>query len=1088
MTTVTQNANTDAFRLSLQQRTLWTVQQAAGQDAGQAVGLVALTGRLQSEVLQRALQQLVARHEILRTTFQRPPGIKTPFQIVSPLPDYSWQIVDAGSLPAADQQRAIDDGVAREIERSVDLERGPLLRVTLVRQADDRHLLILSLPILCADARTLANITRELGVEYESSMAGQTPPGEPLQYADFAQWQEELLHSEDEPAVTGKGYWIDLARTAAPAPGLPLRKRATGARIFHEGAVPIRLDAALGTAIGAAARAHDVTIPTVLFAAWQALLWRLGGEPEAAFTVHRLADGRSLEDLQSAVGLYAKHLPMRCAVRNERFADLLRRVAGACAEADEWQDYADAEPAFDAAVGFEFADTAVARAAAGVLFSPLAQHVRLRPFALTLSCVRSGEALSAELLYNRHEFDQASIARWAGYFERFLAAVVTDADRTPDDVQILSDEERIHLLLELNRTEAEFPRGACIHALIQEQAARTPDAIAVVAAPRELTYRELNERANQLAHLLRRRGVMPNVRVGLCIGRSVDLIVGLLGIVKAGGAYVPLNPEHPPARLALQLQESQARLLVTHDQAVGGIEGFDGDIIDLTRDRALLEAEPQGNLTAAATPDSLVYVIYTSGSTGTPKGVGVPHRSLVNYTHFILRRLQVTGPLHFATVSTITADLGNTCIFPALVSGGCLHVLAHDVSMDHALFQRYVAARPLDVLKIVPSHLSTLGVSPSDGSLLPAKYLILGGEPLRWELVQQIALTHHTCEVINHYGPTETTVGCLTYAVSADGAAVDSLTVPIGRPIANTRAYVLDSRLRLVPTGVVGELYIGGEGVADGYVNGPAETAARFLPDPFVDDLAARVYRTGDLARHLADGAIEFVGRADDQVKVRGFRVEPGEIEAVLAATPGVRQAIVVVTGGPSGDQRLIAYVTLTAEGAVSQEALRAAAAQRLPDYMVPSSFVVLAAMPLTPNGKVDRAALPAPDQSRPELARVFVAPRTAVERELANIWAAILSVGQVGVHDNFFELGGHSLLATRVVSQMRRVFKLDIPLGRLFEFPTVAALAQEIERSTGNAAAALLIDVAELEQLSDEEAARLLAVEADGGGADSSN
>ena len=398
--------------------------------------------------------------------------------------------------------------------------------------------------------------------------------------------------------------------------------------------------------------------------------------------------------------------------------------------------------------------------------------------------------------------------------------------------------------------------------------------------------------------------------------------------------------------------------------------------------------------------------------------------------------------------------------------------------MEGSLFRKYVATRPIDVLKIVPSHLNALLASDGDAQILPSQYLIVGGEALGWELLERVAKIRHTCKILNHYGPTETTVGSLTFAVDGTDHAAGSLTVPIGRPIANMRAYILDPRLRPVPTGVTGELYIGGEGVADGYVNQPGETAARFMPDPFVSDPAARVYRTGDLARHLSDGNIEFVGRADHQVKVRGFRVELGEIEAVLAESRSVRQAVVIVCGDPAGDQRVVAYVTPSAAAALSQDELRASAREKLPDYMIPSSFVVLSTMPLTPNGKVDRAALPAPDESRPDQQRVFVAPRTPVEKELANIWASLLKLSEVGAHDNFFELGGHSLLATRVVSQMRKVFRIEIPLGSLFESPTVAASAEIIERAADGQASRLLADITELEQLSDEEAARLLRLE----------
>ena len=1073
-----QDATGDAFRLSLQQRTLWNLD--AGAARSQAVCAVSIDGSLQPDVLREALHQVGARHEILRTTFQRPAGIKTPFQVVSPRFACTWLDVDASAETAPDPQSRVDAHFAREVALTADLEHAPLMRVTLIREAADRHVLVLSLPVMCADAHALANLTRELVAAYESAVTGRALSGDPLQYADYAQWQQDLLdgvESDPDRAARGKAYWSDISRAAVP-PALPLRTRRDGARGFEERRVSLTLDSVLTSRIEAAAGAHHTTADVWLFACWQALLWRLAGEPASAFVVDRFLDGRGLDDLQPALGLFAKYLPVQADCRDERFAAHLRRVAEACARAEEWQDYADGEPVADATVAFEFNERPAAFASGGLVVSPLAHHVWLRRFTLTLSCAHGAQTLAAELRYNHHELDTGVVTRLAGYFERFVSAVVEDADRTLGEIDFIGDAEREHLLFALNQTDADFPRHSCIHQLFEEQAARTPDAPAVVAEPDEVTYGELNRRANQLAHLLRRHGVQPDVRVGLCMGRSVDLIVGLLGILKAGGAYVPLNPDHPAPRLALQLAQSDARVLVTSDRAAAAPPGLAGETIDLRRDATLLDAQPNSNPVSTTTPDNLVYVIYTSGSTGTPKGVGVRHRGLVNYAHFMLRRLAVDRALHFATISTITADLGNTCIFPAIVSGGCLHVLGSDVATEPGRFEEYVRKRPLDVLKIVPSHLSTLLVSQSY-AILPSKYLVLGGEALPWELVERIARTGASCRMLNHYGPTEATVGCLTWDVDPT-AREASLTVPIGRPIANMRAYILDSRLRPVPAGVTGELYVGGEGLAGGYVNDPAETAARFLPDPFVREPAARIYRTGDLARRLTDGSIEFLGRADHQVKVRGFRVEPGEIEAVLTQAPGVRDAVVVVRPGASGDSRLIAYVTAAASP-LRPEALRGWVQERLPDYMVPSAFLVLSSMPLTPNGKVDRAALPPPDESRPELQRPFVAPRTPVERELSKIWAGLLNVKDVGVHDNFFDLGGHSLLATRVVSQMRRVFALEIPLGSLFASPTVAALAAEIERAAGARSSDLLVDVAELEQLSDEEADRLLSVEGRG-------
>jgi amino acid adenylation domain-containing protein len=628
-------------------------------------------------------------------------------------------------------------------------------------------------------------------------------------------------------------------------------------------------------------------------------------------------------------------------------------------------------------------------------------------------------------------------------------------------------------LSELNQTTVNYP-ARCIHELFEEQVEKTSDAFAAIYEDEALTYAELNARANQLAHLLRKHGVQPDDRVGLCLERSIDVLVGCLGIIKAGGAYVPLNPDHPKARLELQLSQSQASLCVTKNGECGPLE--DVEIIDLQHDRLRLEKEPNGNQLSVTGPENLVYVIYTSGSTGKPKGVAVSHGNLSNYTNFMCERLAIESPMSFATVSPISADLGNTCIFPALVSGGCLHIISYDVGMEGRLFAEYLSERPIDVLKIAPSHLNAL-LSSSDGyKVLPVRYLIVGGEALTWDLLDRIAMTEPSCKLINHYGPTETTVGSLTFTPDKSAVVPYAATVPIGRPIANTRVYVLDNRLSPVPFGVAGELYISGAGVTRGYLNQPEETAARFVPDPYSNG-SGRLYKTGDLVKYLTDGTIEFLGRVDHQVKVRGFRVELGEIEATLREYPAVRQAVAVLQRDSAIDERLVAYLVASGAKPPGQDDLRSYLKQKLPAYMVPSNFVFLKSLPLTSNGKVDTAALPAPDDARPDLRRTFVEPRTAVEKEVASTWAELLKLHEVGIHDNFFDLGGHSLLATQVISRMRKAFQLEIPLRSLFESPTVSELAEWIERATEAETNKWL---SELDALSEEEAQRLLELEQD--------
>jgi amino acid adenylation domain-containing protein len=1103
-----QNSSTQGFRLSPQQQLLWSLEQSDSAHPYRAVCVILIEGDLQPRVLEQALYELVQRHEILRTTFQRPAGIKTPFQVVAESVHPGWQAVDLSHLDATHQNHHIQVTFAEERARPLNFERQSLLRVSAFKLSAHRRVMIVSLPALCADAVTLTNFVKELSATYEALLQGLEPTGrtgESMQYADFAEWQNELTEATDDHAAQGKAYWQE--HTAAVAsPALPLEKVAPAAgeaASFSPASVEVVLDKNLWTRVESLAGEHDVAISSLLFASWQALIWRLTGQPD--FLVFNLSDGRKIDDLKDALGLYAAYLPVRCQCGDVPFGELLRATE-AINVGHEWHEYFELNGSPAAQIAFEFGEQSAPFDTKSVSFSIIKQSVCHQPFKLKLSCVPTVNGCTAELHYDARVFDHETIGRFAGYWHRFLVAQTSVCDSSPEvqfettsqtevratstigTADILSVAERRWLLSELNQTGKDFPdtNAKCIHELFEEQVVRTPQAIALAFGEIELTYEQLNARANQLAGLLRQRGVAPNDRVGLSLPRSAEMIIGLLGILKAGGAYVPLNPEHPQERLAAQLTESNASLLITNAGSVDKPLGFMGETIDLGLHGDLLAAQPQTNLPATTTHDNLVYVIYTSGSTGVSKGVAVQHRNLVNYTNFILERLKINGPLHYAFVSTIAADLGNTCIFPSLLSGGCLHILSHDVAMDSDLFRKYVSDHPIDVLKIVPSHFQALLPAEPDNTVFPSKFLLFGGEALSHELLERVFRLGPACRVINHYGPTETTVGSLTFDVGVEKRVPMAVTVPIGKPVANTRVYVLDERLQPQPVGVAGELYIGGAGVAAGYLNRAEETAARFVADPFAGKEGERLYRTGDMVRYLPDGNIEFLGRVDNQIKVRGFRVELGEIEAALLAHPRVRQAVVIPGSAPgtagilpapslANIQHLVAYIVPSDAKSPSPDALRDFLKLKLPDYMIPAIFVSLASLPLTANGKIDRAALPTPDDLRPDLQKAFVAPRNDTEKELATIWSTVLGVNEVGVHDNFFDLGGHSLLATQVVSRMRQAFQTEIPLASIFKLPTVAALAESIDKTRAGDTERLL---AELEQLSDSEVERLLKAE----------
>ncbi len=1060
------------FRLSPQQKGLWELQERFGNQPFLARCEILIEGNLQQDILRKALQRVIDRHEILRTTFYRPAGIKTIFQIVLEHAAVTWQDRALSGLREEDQNAEIERYLMDEAEHGFDLQQGPLLRVCAFRLSNTVQLLSFSLPAICADSATLANLPGELGHAYELCLNQREFADEPMQYADFSEFQHELLEEVEPHAIQGRDYWRkQTGKTVALT--LPLERRNAHPREFKLDSVSFEIETIMIEQVEALSREHGSTVSSVFFTCWAALMLRIAGQLSSDLTIFKLFAGRKLGDLQGAFGLYANYLPIILPAGDKCFSEEMRVLGDTLKEAEEWQEYFD--PSVSSAqlaesVAFAFETQLGPYKCEDVLFTRHATHVCLGPFKLALSCLRKAGSLRAELQYNKKVFERETIERLAGQFGKVLAAAVRSPDVPISELDLLSEAERRQLLEEFNQTTAHFPESKCIHEQFEAQTEKSPAAIAVVCEDSEISYFDLNARANQVAHRLRRLGVGPGACVGLCMHRSTEMIVGLLGILKTGGAYVPLNPEHPSARVALQLVECKARFCLTNDAAIGEALEFAGQVLDLARDRNVLSDESPANPESISRPENLAYVIYTSGSTGVPKGVAVRHRNLVNYTSFVLRRLQVDHPMHFATVSTITADLGNTCIFPALASGGCLHILSYDLAMEGTLLSQYLLRHPVDVLKIVPSHLQALLTSAEGAKILPVSYLILGGEALSWELLDRLSASDNQCEIINHYGPTETTVGSLTFSIISGDRSPYAQSVPIGRPVDNTRAYILDQHLRPVPLGVKGELHLAGAGVTAGYLNRPAETAALFIPDPFSGEADSRLYRTGDLARYLPDGSIEFMVRVDNQIKVRGYRIELGEIEAAMLQHPQIRQAV-AIHRNDNGEERLVAYVVTSALS--SQDELRHFLKQRLPDYMIPSAFVTLRSLPLTANGKVDRTALPAPGESREQ--REFVSPRTAVEQEVADIWANLLKLPELGAHDNFFDLGGHSLLATQVISRMRKAFRTEIPLRSIFEFPTVAEMALSVERSIELEDSKLQEEIEALEGLSEDEAEQLL-------------
>src|SRR5215469_12016615 len=1045
--------NIAGFSLSPQQQRVWSLLSLGQGNPCRVQGMITIQGEINPGQLKRSLQMVIAKHEILRTVFRRSPGVKFPFQVILENTASGWEEFEISNLGPAEQGAKLRELADQQRATAFDHELGPPVHGALCKLSASRHVLLLDISSLCADSCSLKNIAVDLARAYSTGSLAQD---EVLQYADFVEWQNALLEAEETKA--GRAYWQDYCRVLDVAGitslCLPLERKPPAETAFE----PSLLSQPVGEETVAKLEKSSVDIgmspAEFLLACWNALLARLTGRSQ--LTVGFGCDGRGFEDLQSAVGLFHRYLPVQSQVEDElSFAAFAKRVKETLSKAVRWQecfifeqlDTHTANSGFQyLPILFDYDATPPAERVGTLAFTLTQTYSCFDRFNIGLSCLHESGALRLTLEYDRHSYSLQAVENVASALSSVISAAANNPEAALCTLPILSERERERVVEEWNRTGAEYPKQT-IPEMFAGQAARTPERTAVVSGEQRLSYAELNTRSNRLAHYLRGQGVGPDVPVGLCVERSVELMVGLMAILKAGGAYVPLNPDTPKLRLEQQL--AGARVLLTQKKLLPQMPSWGGPILCLDNDEQLWVGESGENPVPLAKPEHLVYIIYTSGSTGVPKGVAVTHANLVNYSWFMQRRLELEKypqGLQFATVSTLAADLGNSCIYPALISGGTLHLIPYEVATDSGLMAGYNRKQRIDVLKIVPSHLAALLSSGEAMQVLPGKYLVLGGEALMPGLVSQIRASGAECEVLNHYGPTETTVGSLTLWLGRewqdDG---QSVTVPIGRPIANTRAYVLDRHQQPVPVGVVGELYIGGAGVARGYLDRRELTAERFLRDPFTQETGARMYRTGDLVRYRSDGALEFLGRGDDQVKVRGFRIELGEIEALLSECAGVRQVVVVARSSGESDKRLVAYLTVAREQAPTHDQLRHYLKDRLPEYMIPAAFVLLDKLPLNANGKIDRQALPAPEQAS---AKIYVPPRTPTEQVVASIWAEVLRCGPVSIEDNFFDLGGHSLLATQVVSRLRERFSVDLALRILFEKPTVLDIAQNIEQA----------------------------------------
>ncbi|HEX8150716.1 MAG TPA: amino acid adenylation domain-containing protein [Pyrinomonadaceae bacterium] len=1057
----------NGFRLSPQQERLWSLQQEQGGRPYISQAVVAVSGPLDDARLRAALLRVVERHEILRTNFKLWAGMNVPLQTIS-APAVAWaEPVDlSGADP--DEQGAGLRALARQ-ERLAprDIERGPVLRAGLARLSPSEHRLILTLPALCADEKTFRNMARQLRDAYDESPRVEARDGEPLQYVELSQWWHEAFASDD--AQAGREFWrrCDLSRLDSVA--LPFEKRAAAHAPFDPETLSLEVPDGVARKLEALAQSWEHPQAALLLGCWQ-VLWRRS-HADAKLPTGVAFDGRNYPELESALGLLAALLPVPAEVADETpLREVVGRAAEALDEAAQWQDcfrWADAAPTRGAAraavflpVCFEFEERLAEPPGGDVAFAVQSRADYYDRFKIKLSCVRAGDSLLTEFHYDASAFDRKSVRCLAARFHTLLASVARRPEAKAGEFEMIGAQER-ELLARYNATRAELAHGLCFHNLFELQAARTPDAPALVFGGGQTSYAQLNAAANSLAHHLIAAGVGPEHRVALCLERSPKMVVALLGVLKAGAAYLPLEPRLPANRLRFILDDAGAAVVLTEEGLRPLVpERTDVPVWSLDGEWPLISRNSQENPPPRASPDNLAYVIYTSGSTGAPKGVMIPHRGLRNYLGWAEKAYNISAGSRSLVHSSFGFDLTVTSLLLPLAAGGTVELTRPGDELEQLCEALSDPARRYALLKLTPSHLRVLGGWLGEQERFGrVEALVIGGEALPSDVLNVWRQRSSETRLINEYGPTETVVGCSTFEVppgACDGE------VPIGRPVGNMRMYVLDESLRPVPAGAAGEIYIGGEGVARGYLSRPALTAERFLPDPFSGEPGERLYRSGDLGRLRADGELEYLGRADEQVKLLGYRVELGEIEAALRRHPAVRESAVALHGD-RGEKRLVGYVVLRDDGghmrpgAAATELLRAYLRDELPDYMIPAHLKVLPRMPLTHNGKIDRHALPAPEREvyadDGEGANAALSP---VERQLAAIWAELLNLSHIDVDDNFFSLGGDSILAMQVAFKARQT-GLELHPLQLFRYPTVARLAAVLtaDKAPGPAAPA---------------------------------
>jgi amino acid adenylation domain-containing protein len=1038
--------------LSFAQESLWFLDQYESDRSIYNIPLpLRLSGSLDVGVLQETLSRIVSRHEALRTVFVAIEG--EPRQKIIPPAPFELPVVSVEELGEPERLAKSRELAVEEICRPFDLTAGPLLRGRLLRLSAQEHVLVLTMHHIISDGWSVGILFEELEVIYRALSSGQEPhlPELAVQFAPFAVWQRQWLSG----AVLERqlSYWRQRLAGAPALLELPSDRPRPAVLSYRGDIASLTLPRELCEALKDLSRSRGVTLFMTLLAGFKILLHRCSGQED--IVVGSPVAGRPRSEVEPLIGLFTNSLVLRTDLSgNPTVAELLGRVREVALGAYDHQDLPFEKlveelkpqrnrsylPLFQVMLVLQNAPSSKIQIP-GLGVQRMDLHTATAKFDLILSWEEIDDNLIGTLEYSTDLFDAATIQRMLYQLRRLYQGMVDDPRRRIEQLPMLGEAERQKILVEWNDTQREYPRDACIHELFQWQARRTPDAVALVFQDQHLTYRQLDQKANQLAHHLRKLGVGPDVLVAICLERSLEMIVGLLGILKAGGAYVPLDAMYPKERLAFMLGDTQARVLLTQNKLLPSLPQGAAKIVCLDADSAAIQSNADTNPAVNVAADNLAYVIYTSGSTGEPKGVLVPHRGVMRLV--CGAQFAKFGPNRvYLQMAPISFDASTLEIWAPLLHGGRCVVHPDQLSTPGELGQ---ILRQHNVTTLwLTSSLFNLIIEQDAAALGGLDELLIGGEALSVAHVRRALELLPNTQIINGYGPTESTTFACCYPIPRTLAA-DLPSIPIGRPISNTRVFILDSYGQPVPIKIPGELHIGGDGLARGYLNRPELTAERFIADPFDPTGTGRLYRTGDVARWMPDGNLEFIGRADRQIKMRGFRIELGEIESVLHQHPQIREAA-VLAWDHEGDKRLAAYVTLKSPGSLSESAVHEFLSGKLPAYMVPAAIVILEQFPLTPSGKLDRSALVRPFWTRIVRDKAPSDVRDSIEEALSSIWMEVLGVERIGIHDDFFELGGHSLLAVRMLSIVNETFGVSLPLATLFSGATIEQLACAVQ------------------------------------------